>query len=1278
MRPSDAIEDIALTDAHIRATPECLELSLRGRPASLLALPVASRLCGSESPESMGRLMITYRGSCACHEIEHVLEFDAQTQALCGGIVLIPDTTTLSADVPCFSISLQEPITQKTSRKSVLTWETAREALVQYLGSAPPLVQSVLRAPGGRPEWHFVVQRETLEQYTLEAESGEMLSASVRPPDVPLSPPTGSSAQHARNGVVKPAKTFPDRTVFVVAVDDEASWRDMAALAAVPAAAVANTGRPVVLFAPVDELSGSVARFLEQYQAGVIYSLGVAQTYPVEPEMSELGGDSAVSAANILAGRFWPTSSEVVLANEADYASALCASALAGRLAIPLLFFDDEGLEEETAQVLQDLECNTAAIVGSAPSALSDDLLGLGIAASLLESPAAVAAHLQSRGSPVEYVAMTNVRDRTDSTIRALSLLAPQIAAYRCGVVLPLDFDTVWKTRFDTSSVTNTRPAGAVMGTKQLNAWRFATDAPVLAPGFPNTLYPVNGNYGHGETSFGRFSSRGFCMVARQPSLAAYDAVVLDVDNDDVYEAGELFIVGDSFALEADLSFSVTGIQGNGRWWETGGSFTVELRSWRVGAASWQGAAHDFIETSVGYAAGAIGWYDTVQFDLNDNGAFNDSGEGPFLSGDIVHWADRDYAITVGTGSGWMVPGDLKLTYPTAAEIVIERDVFCQAAGISPEYLCIVGWYDAVPFGIVHAHDYSDVDDIPTDLLYANTDEDIFAELAVGRIIGKTVYSASAIVARTIAYTQLLEPGWAYRVVTFAGSGDQAGIAKTVSNHLERLGYDPPVEFFTGKSFSQGEMQDTSVIFHFNHAGSSGWSNGPSSPITVPLAPCIAESGGCYSAGIDLTSPANSIALAFFEAGAVAYLGNTRPASNPIFRYIGGVWDTLLTGGQSLGQAHRAGQNIERLRLLHEGRTTGSDHVALHEAMLYGDPAFRLPRYQTLSDVPAQSTFDTASSTLTVTRPETWLHQTIPCSSGSEHLYTGSGVFFDDFIDSIKTVARLRVYQPVSAIVQQSTSSPLGWPGSYFLDAEESGALTYQWLARLLAYTRSDGTITAQTPALYYTVTAPAGDSIPPNAVQSLRAKRLGGGYYMLWWTPPEDVDFAEVRLIRRTGQLPAGVTDPFAQVVYQGNDTQCLDWNLAADSLHWYSVYAFDTSGNVSPPVSCSVSAEGEGEGTHTADQDGDHRINMSELLRVIQFYNLGGYHCQTGTEDGYTPGAGSTDCAPHASDYNPIDWTISMSELLRLIQFYNSGGYHECPGEGTEDGYCPGLSSR
>lgn len=101
----------------------------------------------------------------------------------------------------------------------------------------------------------------------------------------------------------------------------------------------------------------------------------------------------------------------------------------------------------------------------------------------------------------------------------------------------------------------------------------------------------------------------------------------------------------------------------------------------------------------------------------------------------------------------------------------------------------------------------------------------------------------------------------------------------------------------------------------------------------------------------------------------------------------------------------------------------------------------------------------------------------------------------------------------------------------------------------------------------------------------------------------------------------------------------------------------------------------DGEQE-THSADFIGpDNVIGLTELLRVVQFYNTDGVHCappDAATDDGYAPGPeGDQTCAPHNSDYNPQDWVISLSELLRMVQFYNSGGYFPCP-EG-EDGFCP-----
>ncbi len=93
-----------------------------------------------------------------------------------------------------------------------------------------------------------------------------------------------------------------------------------------------------------------------------------------------------------------------------------------------------------------------------------------------------------------------------------------------------------------------------------------------------------------------------------------------------------------------------------------------------------------------------------------------------------------------------------------------------------------------------------------------------------------------------------------------------------------------------------------------------------------------------------------------------------------------------------------------------------------------------------------------------------------------------------------------------------------------------------------------------------------------------------------------------------------------------------------------------------------------------HSADSDRDWRFSLSEILRVIQIFNYGSYGCDEDTEDGYGPGTGKhRNCRPHSADYRILDWRIDLSELLRVIQLYNARGY--IFQEGTEDGFLPLL---
>lgn len=96
------------------------------------------------------------------------------------------------------------------------------------------------------------------------------------------------------------------------------------------------------------------------------------------------------------------------------------------------------------------------------------------------------------------------------------------------------------------------------------------------------------------------------------------------------------------------------------------------------------------------------------------------------------------------------------------------------------------------------------------------------------------------------------------------------------------------------------------------------------------------------------------------------------------------------------------------------------------------------------------------------------------------------------------------------------------------------------------------------------------------------------------------------------------------------------------------------------------------------SADWDGDGVISLSELLRLVQFFNANALHCAQAdatSDDGYAPGPGDQSCPPHTSDYLPQNWHINLTELLRSIQFFNSGGYHHCPDGDTEDGFCPAV---
>lgn len=92
-----------------------------------------------------------------------------------------------------------------------------------------------------------------------------------------------------------------------------------------------------------------------------------------------------------------------------------------------------------------------------------------------------------------------------------------------------------------------------------------------------------------------------------------------------------------------------------------------------------------------------------------------------------------------------------------------------------------------------------------------------------------------------------------------------------------------------------------------------------------------------------------------------------------------------------------------------------------------------------------------------------------------------------------------------------------------------------------------------------------------------------------------------------------------------------------------------------------------------HAADTDGNARLDLSEVLRIIQLYNASVLHCDGTTEDSYQVGPGDQSCERHTADYQLPAFFISLSELLRQIQLFSLGTIQTCVE--SEDGFCPFL---
>ena len=481
-----------------------------------------------------------------------------------------------------------------------------------------------------------------------------------------------------------------------------------------------------------------------------------------------------------------------------------------------------------------------------------------------------------------------------------------------------------------------------------------------------------------------------------------------------------------------------------------------------------------------------------VFIDVNGDGKFSGPGEGPFATGDTVELDGKRHAITLGTENG-AGKADLRLTWPTAGQLVGDLRGDYAALGAPPEYLCLVGFPDAVPQAI-YGKGEAGIEQT-SDLPYANADDDPFAEICVARVIAENASFATLYASRVLTYNSLLDPEWQDRAC-------QAAWENTTGKRFENFGFDASYRH-TEKDLKRlvapahgkkGEKAQTfdqdsplahcAVLAHENHSWWHELGETFDWNTSVLLAPVVVESGGCLTAALDREADFHSVVARLLRNGAVSFSGNSREGIAECELQRHEFWNGVLAG-ETLGQAHRRSMNSALVTIL--DKKEGADGAYRYQLRIrtqFGDPAFAMHVPARPRSAPASCVL--SNDVLSVRAPAEWwpVKMHVPADwkqwAGKDlYVLRGSGTYarrswcgkqYDK--EEIFMTAEFTTRRHVAKIVQvQQPSAPLGWNGAYYAAENADGSRTYRWAVRLADFDEFQGKILSAVERLDYQIT---------------------------------------------------------------------------------------------------------------------------------------------------------------------------------------------------------------
>jgi len=264
---------------------------------------------------------------------------------------------------------------------------------------------------------------------------------------------------------------------------------------------------------------------------------------------------------------------------------------------------------------------------------------------------------------------------------------------------------------------------------------------------------------------------------------------------------------------------------------------------------------------------------------------------------------------------------------------------------LSPRYLMVVGDPGSLPFistGLIQKLSEIVEYEVHRDYQLPLNGEN-YSNVAVGRIMGLSVYDASQLLARTLAYDQL-SGSWKKNALLISSpplSFPQTPISMRIRDYLREAGMQVKDLRQEEATYQQvlSQMNNGQNIVNFDHHGNeeswqlSDWSK-MDSALTgthvkeLTLAPQTTISGACLTAnlkgfylnvtGTRMYIPKNledSIALSFVRAGAVNYIGES--ALSWIFvseDFSKRFYQSLVFENTTVGEALLDANNLYRLK----------------------------------------------------------------------------------------------------------------------------------------------------------------------------------------------------------------------------------------------------------------------------------------------------------------------------------------------------------------------------